>query len=578
MISTLRERVMKLQRLNLVNAAMRRLRCAARPRSIVRLPRTLAADRNGNVLILWAAFLIPLIALVGSSIDMGRGYVARKQMQNACDAAALAGRRAMANGIVDDRVKTEAAKFFNFNFQQGTFGADAFTPTITSGSGTKTTVVISAATNIPTTFMGMFGFTSLPITVNCDASQDFVNTDVVLVLDTTGSMKDKAVATDSVTKIQALRSAVLALYDQLASVQTQLAASGLRLRYGIVPYASAVNVGKSIRAANTGYMVSGNWTYQSRKVTTANTTETSCKSLAGSYKSGTCTYFAYVAQEINTANFVNGSSVNVTPFIGTADSAGDTPIGSVANFTTWSGCIEERKTSRMASNATSIPSDAYDLDINLIPNSEDTKWKPYWPEVEFTSYKTGLYAGNPYKPQSACPTEAAMMQNWTRTALSNYLDSLNPDGGTYHDNGMMWGARWDSSSGIFGANNPDTYNSMPVKKYIIFMTDGQFDTGYSSLYSSYGVEQLDARVTPGGGASNETDQLARHKQRFALLCSQAKSMGYSVWVIGFATTLDTSLTNCASTSSQASTSSNQAALIAKFVEIGQNIGALRLTK
>ena len=68
------------------------------------------------------------------------------------------------------------------------------------------------------------------------------------------------------------------------------------------------------------------------------------------------------------------------------------------------------------------------------------------------------------------------------------------------------------------------------------------------------------------------------QQRFNLLCSKAKSMGYSIWVLGFATTLDASLTNCASTPSQASTSSNQAALMARFVEIGKNIGALRLTQ
>lgn len=222
--------------------------------------------------------------------------------------------------------------------------------------------------------------------------------------------------------------------------------------------------------------------------------------------------------------------------------------------------------------------DPNDLNINLIPSSDATKWKPYWPDVEYTSYKSNIYSGDPYKPQFACPAAAASMQVWTKSDLKNYLDTLDPDGGTYHDNGMMWGARWASAGGIFGSNNPEIYNTMPVKKYIIFMTDGQFDTGYSSLYTSYGVEQLDARATPGGSASNEADQLARHKQRFNLLCSQAKSMGYSVWVIGFATALDTSLTNCASTASQASTSSNQAALMARFVEVGKNIGALRLTQ
>ena len=62
----------------------------------------------------------------------------------------------------------------------------------------------------------------------------------------------------------------------------------------------------------------------------------------------------------------------------------------------------------------------------------------------------------------------------------------------------------------------------------------------------------------------------------AQVTSRACSAGAAGLV--FATTLDASLTNCASTPSQASTSSNQAALMARFVEIGKNIGALRLTQ
>lgn len=545
----------------------------------IRALRRFRGDRKGNVLILWAAFLIPLVAVVGSAIDLGTGYVTRKQMQIACDAAALAGRRAMTDGSVNDAVKAEVTKFFSFNFKQGTFGSAGFVPAVTSTTDSKTTVVISAQTTVPTTMMKMFGFRSLPVNVTCNASQDLVNTDIVLVLDTTGSMDSKATSTDSVTKIVALRSAVLALYDQLATVQAQLSASGMRLRYGVVPYASAVNVGQAIRTANPSYLLSGNWTYQSRQTVTASTSANTCTSYKGNYNSkGVCTYFKYVPRAFDTTSYVSGASVDVSPLIGTADSTGYTPVTSAAKYVTWPGCIEERQTVQMDANATAIPSDAMDLDIDLVPNTDASKWKPYWPEVEFTNYKSSIYSADPYKPQFACPTAAAMMQIWSRSDISNYLDTLDPDGGTYHDNGMMWGARWGSSSGIFGANNPDKYNSMPVKKYIIFMTDGLFDTGYSTLYSSYGVEQLDARVTPGGSSSNETDQLARHKKRFSLLCSQAKSMGYSVWVIGFATSLDASLTNCASNSSQASTSANQAALIAKFTEIGKNIGALRLTQ
>ena len=543
--------------------------------------RLLRGDTAGNILTLWAFFMIPMLAVIGSGVDIGRTYVARTHLQDACDAAALAGRRAMTASAVDSTVRAEALKFFNFNFPQQAFGTTAFTPQVTSATGSAQTVVITAATTMPTTIMRLFGFTSLPVAASCDASQDFVNTDIVLVLDTTGSMDAKASVTDTDTKIVGLRKAVLALYDSLAPVQTKLQASGLRLRYGIVPYASTVNVGAAIKAASPSYLWQGDWTYQSRQVKTASATYTACNNVNGSYSTkngGTCTYFSYGPRTFNTTPFVAGSSVDIAPLIGTADSSGDTPMTQATKNITWSGCTEERQTTQMSASATGLPAAAYDLDIDMIPTNEASKWKPYLSELEYTPYRIGIYATDPYKPQFACPAAAAPMKPWTRTELNTYLNSLDPDGGTYHDFGMMWGARWDSSKGIFGPANPDIYGGMPVKKYIIFMTDGQFGTGYDTLYSGYGVERLDARVTPGGSSSDQNDQLARHKKRFDLLCSKAKTMGYSVWVLGFATALDTSLTNCASNASQASTSSDSDDLIAKFVEIGKNIGALRLTQ
>ncbi len=558
---------------------------------IRRLLRELRRDVRGNVLTLAAFYIVILLAVVGSGVDLGRAYAARTTLQNACDAAVLAGRRAMTGGSIDSAVIAETQKFFNFNFPQGTFGTTAFTPVISSTSGSSQTVVLSAASASPVTIMKIFGFSTIPISVTCNAKQDFVSTDVVLVLDTTGSMRDKAVSTDSDAKIVGLRKAVLALYDQLSTVQTNLQAAGMRLRYGIVPYASTVNVGKAIRAANSSYMVS-QATYQSRFQTYGTMSSSACDNLSGNWDSPsrTCEYFTYGPRQFDVSQYLAGQSIRIagrdnTVKVGTADltrnSRGRTPYFDY--FTpdryaaTWAGCTEERTTTRMSATATSIDAGAYDLDINRIPSSDDTKWRPYWPEVEYLPYDWG---GNTEwrKPQSACPTAAAPMATWTRGDMSNYLNTLNPDGGTYHDFGMMWGARWASSGGIFGNNNPDTFNNMPVKKYIIFMTDGLFDTGYSSLYSGYGIEQLDARVTPGGTSSNEDDQLARHKQRFSLLCSKAKTMGYSIWVVGFAQQLDTSLTNCASNAGQASTSANSDALLAKFVEIGKNIGALRLTQ
>lgn len=650
-----------------------------------RLAVKLARDTTGNTLAIAAAAIIPLAALVGGGVDMSRAYMAQSRLQQACDAGALAGRRAMTTGSVDSTVRAEALKFFRFNFPTGEsssttppYGVASFTPTVTDG--TDSAVVITASTTVPTTIMSMFGYTTVPINVTCNAKQDFVNTDIVLVLDTTGSMANKAVSTDTDTKIVALRKAVLSLYDQLAATQTNLESHGLRLRYGVVPYASSVNVGKLLRVASTSNIVSDNWDYQSRvaNYTTPNysggtnsaessqTTEIYSGSISQSQCSswgnattttgtppGALTVTTYVNNAVNnssssttdwgwsSASDNSGSSRScrrkysshtmtgytttytftswtyrpenydvsgyaggsVTIAAGTGSDQSGSPGGSVTASgtydmrelvnapgasgintatSTWDGCIEERQTTTsITSSTTAVPSSAYDLDITLVPTGDKTtKWKPYWKDIEFldpskTSYN---YGGIYQKPQWACPAEARRMQAWDRSTLSTYLDTLNPDGGTYHDNGIIWGAHIISPNGVFSSDNPNTYNNMPVNRFMIFMTDGLLDTGYDTLYTTYGVEQLDGRVTGGGSSSNETDQASRHRQRFKLMCSAVKGMGVSIWVVAFASSLDTDLTNCASNSSQASTSTNSAQLNAKFVEIGKEIGALRLTK
>jgi hypothetical protein len=115
---------------------------------------------------------------------------------------------------------------------------------------------------------------------------------------------------------------------------------------------------------------------------------------------------------------------------------------------------------------------------------------------------------------------------------------------------------------------------MPVSRHIIFMTDGQLAPNCNT-YTAWGVEQNDTRVTGAGSCPNQYD---RHMQRFKMVCNAAKSMGFSVWVIAFGTTLTTEMAECASNANQASTVANRDALIARFQEIGSNIGALRLTQ
>src|SRR3954470_19060180 len=227
--------------------------------------RRLARDARGNTLAIVGAALVPLAGMIGSGVDMSRAYMAKTRLQSACDAAALAGRRVMQNDTLDAAVTTEANRFFNFNFPQHLYGTPTFAPSVTRPS--SGTIRVTASTTIPTSIMKIFGFTSLPLNVTCDASLNFVNTDIMLVLDNTGSMandvNDNYTANPSLTKIQALRDAVMAMYDALAPTQTQLQAAGMRLRYGVVNYSSTVNVGALIRSASPAYLADS-VTYQSR--------------------------------------------------------------------------------------------------------------------------------------------------------------------------------------------------------------------------------------------------------------------------------------------------------------------------
>ena len=677
------------------------MKISLRDRIIVlrRFTNRLARDVAGNTLVIVAAAIIPLVALVGSGIDMSRAYMAQSRLQMACDAASLAGRRAMTTGAVDSTVRSEALKFFRFNFETGetgktpAFNVASFVPSVEDG--TNSAVVVSASTTVPTSLMSMFGYSNIPISVECNARQDFVNTDIVLVLDTTGSMASKAVSTDTQTKIEGIRSAVLALYDELAPAQTQLEGVGLRLRYGIVPYSVTVNVGKLIRAQNTGYMASS-WQYQSRRPSYySNALSTASgingSSLGGSPNNGTqtcyrvyynttnhdlankcrttaaialsdsstsinnsnCTKYGNNASfsgftpsrtgdptyvEITSGGVVyvyrvffnretatysgsakcvrkelwelhdrktqpNGSNysapsgytwygweydrvtnVDVTGYLG--GSATATPSETNGSTSTWRGCIEERSTDgAINSSTTAATDDAHDLNIDEIPTSDATKWGPHWPEVVYQRNGIGVgqtavaYSGTAMTSTGtnywACPTEAKRLQAWTKSDLSTYLNTLNANGYTYHDIGMIWGARFISSGGIFAGDNPTTYKNMPVAKYVIYMTDGQLDTE-PGAYTAYGVEYLDQRAS--GTYASTSDLDSRHRKRFSLACDAAKSVGANIWVISFATSLSTELTNCASKATQAKVSASSAALIQDFAKIGKEIGALRLTK
>ena len=92
---------------------------------MIRTLRNLLTDTKGNTLAIFAAALVPLVAMIGSGLDLSFAYMAKAKLQNACDAAVLAGRQSMNGNLWKDANEAEAHKFFDFNFPTGMMGVQS---------------------------------------------------------------------------------------------------------------------------------------------------------------------------------------------------------------------------------------------------------------------------------------------------------------------------------------------------------------------------------------------------------------------------------------------------------------------
>jgi Flp pilus assembly protein TadG len=212
----------------------------------------LATHRRGSVLPMAAAALVPMLAMIGGAIDLSRLYMTNTRLQQACDAGALAGRRAMAdvNTLTPGEAST-AKSYFSFNFPTNTYSASSITANYARGA--VGTVVGTASASLPMTIMSLFGYRTMTLNVSCQSTLVVPNTDVMFVLDVTGSMSAIPLG-DTQSKISGLKQAVKDFYSALGPGS----ASGPgRVRYGFVPYSSNVNVGKIVYALNRNYIVGG---------------------------------------------------------------------------------------------------------------------------------------------------------------------------------------------------------------------------------------------------------------------------------------------------------------------------------
>ena len=95
-----------------------------------------AADRSGQVLVLVVIALVALIGFAALAIDVGHAYTQRRQLQNAADAAALAGARLVCASGSDSAIWSEVQNYVNSNSNH--LSAITVTAYYTTASGAHT--------------------------------------------------------------------------------------------------------------------------------------------------------------------------------------------------------------------------------------------------------------------------------------------------------------------------------------------------------------------------------------------------------------------------------------------------------
>ena len=502
--------------------------------SFLRWIRGFAKDSRGNALVLSAAAIFPIAAIIGSGLDMSRAYTAQAKMQHACDAAALAARRNMAGGRFDIADQSEGERFFDFNYPSTTMSTQNLTRIVAPTPGRLDAVSVNARAEIPTTLMALFGKETIPISVSCTAESDAGNNDIMLVLDVTESMLYRPTgATSGPIKIEMLRDAVLGMYGALSGSPES------RTRYGFLPYSMTTNVARSLRNRDilreTYYL----------QCPTGNP--------------GDCAHHETVLTPVHIddsrwARRRNSANRNIRNFRRSGE-----------------GCVEERPTIGNGDHPIFVNTTISQDDIDLIARGTGDRTRQ-WGRFDIAEQHA--------LSRDICPAEATTLRTYgSPRAFEAAINSATSEvgGNTYHDVGMIWGARFLSSTGMFASNNPEIWNGTPVAKHIVFLTDGVMCPS-EGHYSAFGVERYEHRIVgPDHRITGCAGRLsARHSGRFISTCATAKTMGMTIWVIALDVYQIDHIRPCASSDGHFF-QSDGSDLEDIFTQIGQSISRLRLS-
>ena len=407
----------------------------------------LGEDEKGNVALMVTLALPVLILLAGGGADYARVLAARSKLQAAVDSAALAAymHYAKNNSISTSKLRQYFDKHLRASLRSRFEQDIALGSEIMNLNRSTRELKVKVKAKFPTYFIRLVGIDSMDLNISSSVKASLNQTEVALVLDTTGSMEG--------AKLAELKKAATKF---LNTIHAKLPGDRNTFKVAIVPFAQFVKVGKKYRNAS--------WIkVDPDLILTKTVTEEDCPG-----------YDRCVREEWQTWKDCwwegNPDSANRHRVCKTKSGMRCVewewvPTGSCRNVTRtkkkkvkWLGCVGSR-----------------DYPLNLkdekygsakIPGVMNRARKTSHPKTDYNGWSG-------WNKCSMSPLTPLMTLKDNKDTLISKIRSLNADGYTYIPVGLVWGWRVLSHKAPFteGASDSEV-KSKNVRKVIVLMTDG----------------------------------------------------------------------------------------------------------
>ena len=172
---------------------------------VQRLSPILAAFRRqnrGNVAVMFGIAVIPIILSIGAAVDYSLANRTKAVLDGIADATSLSAVNQSALAISASTEQKDAVKFFKTQAASLKSGSlSTVKAKVTDGPNGRTAVVTYKA-SVPTAFMGIIGFNTIPISGSSTAASAIPTyIDFYLLLDNTPSMGVGATPADVATVV-----------------------------------------------------------------------------------------------------------------------------------------------------------------------------------------------------------------------------------------------------------------------------------------------------------------------------------------------------------------------------------------